>query len=177
MTKSNLTADESNRKGFAERLTQLLDSRSASSFARACGFSQTSMTKYLKGLQEPTRPNLIAIAKEGNVNLEWLMCGTGPMRKGDGATTSTVSAPPQTVEGYPPFVPILVKSKIIGTLLGMESAGEDLPLKVIADRAVELYMEDYYTYFNGEREMPTVEASAEVFESLRPGRRTTTKAG
>ena len=175
MTKRNLTVSDENRKAFSQRLKEIIGNRSGASFAKACGFSQTAMSQYLTGKSEPTRPVLVAIAKEGNVNLEWLMCGTGSMRKSEmsGYTVAQALMPDQ----YPPFVPIIVKAKIIGVLLSNETSGRDLPLKEVADSIVDIYLDDYHTYLSGERELPSVEASTEVIESMRPRRKVSVKAG
>ena len=68
---------------FAERLRSILGKQSARAFALQAGLSTTAFHHYLKGNSEPTRPVMIAIAKTAGVNIEWLVTGTGPMRKGE----------------------------------------------------------------------------------------------
>lgn len=53
---------------------------SANSFAKAMGVSEGVVRKWIKGESDPSRSNLIAIAKIGGVNLLWLATGEGPMQ-------------------------------------------------------------------------------------------------
>jgi phage repressor protein C with HTH and peptisase S24 domain len=78
---------------FSERLHQLLGKRSARSFALEAGLSVQSFHKYTSGTSEPTRPVILAIAKTAGVNVEWLINGTGPMRKEDNLPAAVESAP------------------------------------------------------------------------------------
>lgn len=78
---------------FASRLGIALKGRSARSFARASGVSETVMRKYLAGKSEPTRPALVALAREANVNVDWLATGEGPMLR---------SQPQPSAPGYAP---------------------------------------------------------------------------
>lgn len=48
-------------------------------FAEAAAISESMVRKYLAGA-EPTRQSLIAMARAGNVSLEWLATGEGPRR-------------------------------------------------------------------------------------------------
>ena len=95
------------------------------------------------------------------------MCGTGPMYRSnvpylDG---NSVTGPSNQ---WPPLIPILMKSKIIGTMLANETEGRNPPLKELADKIVHIYLDDYVNYTNGDKKLPTAEASTEVIESLRP---------
>lgn len=65
---------------FTERLQIVTKGRSARSFARSSGISESGFRKYLAGKSEPTRPALIAIASEAGVTIDWLAAGEGPMR-------------------------------------------------------------------------------------------------
>ncbi len=60
---------------FIERLRQIAAKvGSVNALARASGLSQGGLQRYMKG-GEPTRPNLISLAKAGGVSLNWLMTG------------------------------------------------------------------------------------------------------
>lgn len=63
---------------FIERL-RLIAAKvgSVNALARASGLSQGGLQRYMKG-GEPTRPNLISLAKAGDVSLHWLMTGEEP---------------------------------------------------------------------------------------------------
>lgn len=71
------TAGELGR--FVDRLEIILKGRSARSFARAAGVSETVFRKYVAGISEPTRPALIAMAVEAGVRAGWLAAGEEPM--------------------------------------------------------------------------------------------------
>jgi hypothetical protein len=66
---------------FTERLKAALGEKSARGFALQCGLSPTAMHQYLTGKSEPTRPALISMARNAEVNLEWLLTGEGPQKK------------------------------------------------------------------------------------------------
>lgn len=60
---------------FIERLRHIAAKvGSVNALARASGLSQGGLQRYMKG-GEPTRPNLISLAKAGGVSLNWLMTG------------------------------------------------------------------------------------------------------
>lgn len=60
---------------FVERLRLIANKvGSVNALARASGISQGGLQRYMKG-GEPTRPNLISLAKAGGVSLSWLMTG------------------------------------------------------------------------------------------------------
>ncbi len=67
---------------FSERLRQLIGENSVSSFGKKCGIGESTLRQYLKGGM-PGLDKLVAIAETGNVNIEWLATGDGPMRLGE----------------------------------------------------------------------------------------------
>jgi transcriptional regulator with XRE-family HTH domain len=69
--------------GFVTRLKEVVGKESIRSFAKKCDISDTALRQYLSGKSEPTRLPLIAIARAGMVNIEWLVTGIGSMRKVD----------------------------------------------------------------------------------------------
>ena len=73
--------EELDRDGFASRLEAVRQERGAKSvraFALAIGVHPTSMRSYLKSMNDPTRENLIRIARHCAVSVEWLATGRGP---------------------------------------------------------------------------------------------------
>jgi phage repressor protein C with HTH and peptisase S24 domain/transcriptional regulator with XRE-family HTH domain len=64
---------------FPDRLRKAIGSRSVRSFAAECGLSDTVLRQYLSGKSEPSRIALIAIAREAQVRIEWLISGSGKM--------------------------------------------------------------------------------------------------
>lgn len=141
------------------------------------GVSLMTYQRYERDENVPPADFCASLCQKRDISIEWLILGTGPMRKGSEPATAPEQQPqPQTIEGYPPFIPILVKSKILSTILSNEASGRVTPIKVFADEVVGLYLDDYHKYLNGELELPTTEASIEVIESLRPSKKTTTIA-
>ena len=65
---------------FKDRLGIAIKGRTARSFAREAGVSETVFRKYLSGASEPTRPALVAMARTADVNVGWLASGDGEMR-------------------------------------------------------------------------------------------------
>ena len=68
---------------FPKRLEFIVGEQSVRAFARRCGMSDTVLRQYLAGKSEPTRLALISIAEAGNVRVEWLATGEGPMKRGE----------------------------------------------------------------------------------------------
>ena len=64
---------------FIQRLKKTIGGKSVRSFAEKCKISDTALRQYLSGKSEPTRLPLIAIARAGSVNIEWLVTGDGLM--------------------------------------------------------------------------------------------------
>src|SRR5690606_18094360 len=71
----------SNRKLFAERVRALIDQHgSASAIARLSGVSEAVVRKWRDGGSDPSRENLVSLAKGTGVSLVWLATGEGPQR-------------------------------------------------------------------------------------------------
>ncbi|OOF68226.1 hypothetical protein BKG89_07655 [Rodentibacter caecimuris] len=63
---------------FAERMKFIVETRfknNNSELARAVGVAVTSLNRWLSGEADPSRSNLVKIAKVANVSLEWLATG------------------------------------------------------------------------------------------------------
>jgi transcriptional regulator with XRE-family HTH domain len=75
---TNVQIENSNSDGFAGRISELINEAGGyAEFARSCGVSESVARKWSKGGSDPSRLNLIAIAKARNVNLLWLAMGEG----------------------------------------------------------------------------------------------------
>lgn len=80
---------------FIERLRHIAAKvGSVNALARASGLSQGGLQRYMKG-GEPTRPNLISLAKAGGVSLVWLMTGD-----------ESASAQPQIEDDTYAYIPL-----------------------------------------------------------------------
>lgn len=133
-------------------------------FAQILGINPNTLRAYEDGRSIPNQDVLERICVKFSVSPAWLLLGRGPMyEKGNKDDTST---PPSTK--WPPLIPILMKSKIIGSLIHLESSGDKMPMKVFVDKILQFYMEEYEDYINGNKELPNEEASIQVIESLRP---------
>jgi len=64
---------------FRARLVQVMERfGSVAALARAVGISDNAIYKWLAGRGQPSVANLIALARAGNVTLEWLATGSEP---------------------------------------------------------------------------------------------------
>lgn len=63
---------------FSERMHSLLSRfNSKSEFAKAVGATVSSLERWLSGESDPSRSNLVSLAKAAGVSLEWLATGEG----------------------------------------------------------------------------------------------------
>lgn len=70
--------------GFIERMKSLAEKiGSVNALARAAGLSQSGIRRYFDG-GEPSRPQLIAIARAGGVSISWLVSGEEDERPKNG---------------------------------------------------------------------------------------------
>jgi len=68
---------------FAKRIRYCADLLgSGKALAEASGIPASTISNYATDFSEPSRDNLIAIAKAANVNLAWLVSGEGEIRNG-----------------------------------------------------------------------------------------------
>lgn len=65
---------------FSDRLKLIIKSESLRSYAKKIDVSDGALRAYLAGTSEPSMRILIALAKEGDVNIDWLATGEGEMR-------------------------------------------------------------------------------------------------
>ncbi|MBW8003054.1 MAG: helix-turn-helix transcriptional regulator [Planctomycetes bacterium] len=72
----------SDRAAFTSRLRNTIKSYgNANALAKASGFSEGTLRKWVRGESEPTRERLITIASVAGVRLEWLATGRGPEQR------------------------------------------------------------------------------------------------
>ncbi len=66
--------------GFSERMTEIIEKEGVSinSFAQKLGVSPPTISRWMKGEADPTRSNLIKLAEQTGINIEWLAIGSGP---------------------------------------------------------------------------------------------------
>jgi transcriptional regulator with XRE-family HTH domain len=90
---TNVQEGHSNSDGFADRISELItEAGGYAEFARSCGVSESVARKWSKGGSDPSRSNLIAIAKARNVNLLWLATGEGEKTEDESSISVTVTA-------------------------------------------------------------------------------------
>ena len=75
IVKASVSAGTTN--GFAKRLAAVIGQRSLRQFATLANVSPATLSQYLSGESEPTRPKLIALANAGDVSVGWLATGVG----------------------------------------------------------------------------------------------------
>lgn len=75
--------DEVTADDFPARLREVVGHETVRSFARRAEVSHSSLGQYLNGTSEPSRPGLVRLAAAGEVRLEWLAMGEGPMKPAD----------------------------------------------------------------------------------------------
>lgn len=67
----------------ASRIAEVADAVGGNSaLARMCGLSESVIRKWRRGESEPTTSDLVAIARAGDVTVEWLATGAEPKRRG-----------------------------------------------------------------------------------------------
>ena len=87
-----VTDEAPNCDGFASRVESLVkEFGSVAEVARKCGLSETVVRKWRNGVSDPSRSNLVALARAANVSLVWLATGEGEARpeSGEGAQLRT----------------------------------------------------------------------------------------
>jgi transcriptional regulator with XRE-family HTH domain len=78
--------EEKSVQSFPIRLRKLVDLvGSAEKLARAAGVSSRVVGKYLSGESLPGLANLVSMAQAGEVRVEWLAVGDGPMKSFEAA--------------------------------------------------------------------------------------------
>ncbi len=83
----SVTVEAPNRdREFCERVAEVVsDSGGPLALARSCGLSERVIRKWAAGESDPSRENLLKLAKGGNVCLLWLATGEGLKRGKTGA--------------------------------------------------------------------------------------------
>ena len=104
MNRSQLDVTEGKIKcdSFEERISVLAEQAgSASALARMAGVSESVVRKWRNGTSEPSRPNLIALARATGVSLAWLVAGEGSEK----ASAEAVHSPENGLEDEFALVP------------------------------------------------------------------------
>lgn len=81
--KTDIPVAASDKAGLAARIRQAMGERSQREFARLIGIGHATLNQYLMGSTEPSWSTLIAIAREGDVPIFWLMTGEGGLAERD----------------------------------------------------------------------------------------------
>src|ERR1035438_2564143 len=72
-------------KAFGERILKIIHKvGNAQKLAKLTGMSGRAIGQYTTGSTDPTRKRLLALAKAGNVSVEWLATGIGPEQSATG---------------------------------------------------------------------------------------------
>lgn len=77
-----VTVSAPNSDGLVDRVRQVIGSSSARSFAIRHGIKPSTLQSILEG-RRPIIDNLVAVARAGGVNVDWLATGEGPMCPGE----------------------------------------------------------------------------------------------
>ena len=135
----------SDRAAFTSRLRNTIKSYgNANALAKAAGFSEGTLRKWVRGESEPTRERLITIARVAGVRLEWLATGRGPeqRRPEDGlpllegyCTLEWLEADP---EGADREMPVAFQGAWIESTLKRNR--DDLALLRIPDESMEPFL-------------------------------------
>src|SRR5580704_18493356 len=74
-----LSAGTSYRAAFAERLEQATKNHEIAELASKVNVTPTTLYRWLNAQFDPSLPKLAELAEAMNVNLAWLVTGTGPV--------------------------------------------------------------------------------------------------
>lgn len=85
--------------GFVARLKTAIGFEPVYKFAQRCGITESVFRKYLKGNVMPGLESLVSIAKEAEINLDWLIFEKGLMRGGHEKAEPAF----QVIHGLHPF--------------------------------------------------------------------------
>lgn len=87
---------------FQDRLKEIIGTQKIRAFARKCGIAEGSLRNYLVTDALPGTENLVAMARAGEVELQWLATGEGSKRKEekDHALIAEKPEPYQTKPGF-----------------------------------------------------------------------------
>lgn len=76
--------------GLSARIAALIGDEAQATFAKRCGFGESTLRNYLNGA-DPSRSRLIAMAEAGGVSLEWLATGIGQRQPKASLSEATLS--------------------------------------------------------------------------------------
>lgn len=138
------------------RLKELIGEQSVRAFSLDSGVSQGALRKYLDGQSLPGLDNLLAIARTGNVHVEWLATGEGPQMAGD-----------KPKVGQAPGVSSVnvVDSEVLEDILLVLRARQDRRRRRFTPRNEARLVSEIYQYII-EQEQPTAEDRAKVLRLI-----------
>lgn len=111
----------SRTEGFSERVMMLAQNVGGiMELAKRADLSHQVVRKYVRGVSDPSRQRLIALARAGNVRLEWLATGEGEMLAGANDPLAA-DGRARTKAGHEGLVPV--------PLIGASPAGLDCALQ------------------------------------------------
>jgi transcriptional regulator with XRE-family HTH domain len=143
--------------GFTERLRAIIGTHSQRAFAREIGLSSGTISKYLAGLIEPSRPILIAMAKGAGVEVGWLATGEGPM-------LATEAIEQRLIAGVSPDAPMKAELERIS-----QSSSLPDPLRAHADTLLDLAFGDGDASLRRGIRLSTVSAGMKIGQAADQG--------
>ena len=121
-------------ENFSDRLKIIvLEQKSARDFALLCGISYGVMRAYLAGDSLPGLENIIKISTGGNVEINWLVSGNGPMRHAD-SNASPVYNGADRLPGSEGYVCVPLAESRLSAESGSPVLRYDEPLDILAFR-------------------------------------------
>lgn len=114
---------------LAERVAQTIGDESVASFARRSGVEESSLRAYVKRGVKPGLDHLVAICRAGNISLEWLATGQGPVH----------ASPSAALPGTTFDDPVRLQLTIEAVQQGLEATGRTLPPAKYAELVVAAY--------------------------------------
>ena len=124
----------SRTEGFSERVMMLAQNVGGiMELARRADLSHQVVRKYVRGVSDPSRQRLVALARAGKVRLEWLATGEGEMRAPDAGPDTVRGADEAGISGRTQSQAVGLDSLVPVPLIGADLLGGDCTLRQPAD--------------------------------------------
>lgn len=114
------------KSDMAARLRDLKGERALATFARRSGVEESSLRAYTKRGVKPGLDHLVAICRAGNISLDWLATGQGPVH--------SAAHSPVTFQD-----PVRLRLTIEAVEQGLRAIGRTLPPDKYAQLVVAAY--------------------------------------